>query len=155
MEGTYLAQNTQENSEIYTLNVFNTITKKYEDIEVTKEVYETYMRTKWGIENNNSSFYDHEIQLSGLIGGENENYENFREFVDDENTPENIILDQNLHEILREAIHRLNSNEADLVEHIFFEGMSETRYAERIGVSVAYICKLKKKIMKKFQKILR
>ena len=38
------------------------------------------------------SFYDHEIQISGLIGGEDDAYENFREFIDDVNIPEYIFM---------------------------------------------------------------
>ena len=53
----------------------------YEDVVVTKDVYDTYCRTEWNIKDNNASFYDHEIQMSCLIGGEDNGYENFREFV--------------------------------------------------------------------------
>ena len=67
--------------EIYTLKVYNTLTKQYEDVVVTKKVYDTYRRTEWNIKDNDESFYDHEIQISGLIGGEGDGYENFREFL--------------------------------------------------------------------------
>ena len=54
----------------YYLTVFNTCTGVYETVEVTKEVYIGYKRSKWKIENNDRSFYKHEIQFSGLIGGD-------------------------------------------------------------------------------------
>ena len=54
----------------YTLMVYNTVTHRNEEIEVTREVYHAYRRTGWGIENNDVSFFAHEIQMSGLIGGE-------------------------------------------------------------------------------------
>lgn len=78
----------------YTLIVFNTCTQKYEEVTVTEEVYRAYCRTGWNIKDNDQSFFDHEIQLSGMIGSQDGAYENFREFVDTVNTPENIIFDQ-------------------------------------------------------------
>lgn len=54
----------------YKLNVYNTITKKYEEVEVSAELYNTYRRTGWNIENNDKRYFDHEIQMSSLIGGE-------------------------------------------------------------------------------------
>ena len=35
---------------VYVLNVYNTMTGQYELIQVTKEVFQTYRRTKWSIE---------------------------------------------------------------------------------------------------------
>ena len=51
----------------YTLIVFNTCTQKYEEVTVTEEVYRAYYRTGWNIKDNDQSFFDHEIQLSGMI----------------------------------------------------------------------------------------
>ena len=79
------------NSE-YILIVFNTCTQKYEEVTVSAEVYRTYNRTNWNIRDNNDSFFAHEIQLSSLIGAQDCGYENFHEFIDAVNTPENIIL---------------------------------------------------------------
>lgn len=64
-----------------TLKVYDTCTGKYVDIEVSTEIYEAYMRTGWNIHDNNESFYEHEIQFSALIGGKNDCFENFHEFV--------------------------------------------------------------------------
>ena len=40
----------------YTLMVYNTVTHRNEEVEVTHEVYHAYRRTGWGIENNDTSF---------------------------------------------------------------------------------------------------
>lgn len=72
----------------FTLIVFNTCTREYEEVMVTEEVYRTYCRTRWNIKDNDQSFFDHEIQMSGMIGGQDGAYENFREFIDAINTPE-------------------------------------------------------------------
>ncbi len=74
------------------ISVYNTTNHTYEQIEVTDDIATVYKRTKWNIEDNDKSFYDHEIQMSGLIGGENNAFENFREFVTTENSTENLVL---------------------------------------------------------------
>lgn len=59
---------------VYVLNVYNTMTGQYELIQVTKEVFQTYRRTKWNIEDSTERFFKHETQMSSLIGGENDAY---------------------------------------------------------------------------------
>lgn len=59
----------------YILNVYNTMTGEFELVQVTKEVFQTYRRTKWHIEDCTERFYKHETQMSSLIGGENDGYE--------------------------------------------------------------------------------
>ena len=85
----------------FTLIVFNTCTQEYEEVIVTEEVYRAYCRTRWNIKDNDQSFFDHEIQTSGMIGSQDGAYENFREFIDAINTPEHIILEQ----IKKEALY--------------------------------------------------
>lgn len=52
-----------------TVRVYDKISKKVVKVEVSDAIYTHFKRTKWAIENNNSSFYEHEIQFSALIGG--------------------------------------------------------------------------------------
>ena len=99
----------------YTLIVFNTCTQKYEEVTVSEEVYRTYCRTGWNIKDNDQSFFDHEIQLSGMIGSQDGAYENFREFVDSVDTPENIVLSQIEKEALYQAISALPTKSRSLV----------------------------------------
>ena len=133
-------------------NVYNTLTGEYEDVEVSEELYITYKRTGWGIENNDASFYDHEIQLSGLIGGENDNYENFHEFVDDENTPEDIVIDAEIKRAIRESVSALDKEEQHLVSALYEEGVSEREYARRTGIPQRTINHRKERILEKIRK---
>ena len=133
-------------------NVYNTLTDEYEDVEVSKELYVTYKRTKWGIENNDASFYDHEIQLSGLIGGENDNYENFHEFIDDVNTPEEIVIDAEIKRAVRESVSTLDKEEQQLVFALYEEGVSEREYARRTGIPQRTINHRKERILEKIRK---
>lgn len=45
----------------YTIKVYNTLTRQYEDVVVTKKLYDTYRRTELNIRDNDKSFYGHEI----------------------------------------------------------------------------------------------
>ena len=83
-----------ESSRKYTLIVFNTCTREYEEVTVTEEVYHAYCRTRWNIKDNDESFFDHEIQMSGMIGSQDGAYENFREFIDTINVTDDIVFEQ-------------------------------------------------------------
>ena len=137
--------------EIYTLKVYNTLTKQYEDVVVTKKVYDTYRRTEWNIKDNDESFYEHEIQISGLIGGEDDAYENFREFIDDVNIPENIFMTSEGMMEVRNAVRILPVQERNLIVALYYERLTENEYADKIGVSQQYVSKSKKKILKKLK----
>ena len=50
----------------YILNIFNTMTGEFELVQVTKEVFQTYRRTKWHIEDSTERFYKHETQSGSM-----------------------------------------------------------------------------------------
>lgn len=64
-----------------TVCVYDTISKKVVEVEVNDEVRIHYNRTQWNIDDNNESFYKHEIHFSALIGGYENAFENFKEFM--------------------------------------------------------------------------
>ena len=138
----------------FTLIVFNTCTREYEEVMVTEEVYRTYCRTRWNIKDNDQSFFDHEIQMSGMIGSQDGAYENFREFIDAINTPEHIILEQMKKEALYQAISALSAADQALVQGLFFEGQSELDYAGELGISQPAVHKRKVRILKQLKKLL-
>lgn len=122
-----------ESNRKFTLIVFNTCTQEYEEVIVTEEVYRAYCRTRWNIKDNDQSFFDHEIQTSGMIGSQDGAYENFREFIDAINTPEHIILEQIKKEALYQAISALPAADQALVQGLFFKGQSELDYQEALA----------------------
>ena len=60
------------------VSVYDTITKRYVEIEVSEKIRTYYNRTQWNIDDNNKSFYKHEIQFSALKGNINGELENFQ-----------------------------------------------------------------------------
>ena len=53
------------------VSVYDTITQRYVEIEVSEKIRTYYNRTQWNIDDNNKSFYKHEIQFSALKGNIN------------------------------------------------------------------------------------
>lgn len=136
----------------YTLTVYNTLTRKNEEIEVSEEIYQTYRRTAWNIDDNNASFYAHEIQMSSLIGGEDGAYENFREFIDTENTPDVTVLKELEKAALHRIIAQLTESERKLIQAIYFDGLTEREYASLTGLPQKTVNNRKLAILRKLKK---
>ena len=98
----------------YFLNIYNTMTGEFELVQVTKEVFQTYRRTKWHIEDSTERFYKHETQMSSLIGGANDGYERFHEFIDYDNTPENQAIEEMVRQSLRNILDLLPPKDYEL-----------------------------------------
>ena len=141
----------------YKVLVFNTTTDKYEMVEVTKEVYEVFTRTQWNLDDNDSSFYEHQIPLSNLEGTEDdlEVWERFDEFVvqcelSSRDEIEDYAKEQEK-QALRNALKTLKSAELDLIKALYFSGMTEKAYAESIGKERSSVTKRKKRILNKLK----
>lgn len=138
----------------YTLMVYNTVTHRNEEVEVTHDVYHAYRRTGWGIENNDTSFFAHEIQMSGLIGGEDGAYENFKEFIDTENIPDKTVVAAMELDALQIALSALTDADKALVQALFYDGLTEQEYAAQVGISQQMINRKKQRILKLLKKLL-
>lgn len=138
----------------YKLNVYNTTTKKYEEVEISEELYNVYRRTGWNIENNDKRYFDHEIQMSSLIGGDKGAYENFREFIDTDNTPENVVLEAMQNEDLIKALSFLDKDELVLINAVYFNRMTMREYSEKYKIPLMTAQDRKTRILKKLKKIL-
>lgn len=133
--------------------VFDTISKKVVEVKVSDEIYTHFKRTKWAIENNNSSFYDHEIQFSALIGGYENAFENFREFKTDYDVEEE--TDRKMFvERLYSCLELLSESERELIVMLYFENKTERECAEFYGVNQKNINKKKTNILCKLNKLL-
>ena len=137
-----------------TVCVYDTISKSYVEVEVSYEVCTQYNRTKWAIENNNSSFYNHEIQFSALIGGKDGAFENFREFITEYDDVEKKAAHKMLVEKLYDCLIFLPESDRELIEMLYVENMTERECAEFYGISQKNINKKKVKILCKLNKLL-
>lgn len=92
----------------YMVTVFNTVTARYEEIAVSKEIYNEYRRGEWRISKNNDKHSTGEIPFCALTGGEDGGYENFHEFVDTEHTVEAMLAKQEEQRLARRALEALS-----------------------------------------------
>lgn len=134
--------------------VKNTFTNKYEEIEVSKEIATAYKRTGWNIDDNDESFFDHEIQFSQLIGGAEGAFENFKEFICDSNELQENLEEKVLIEQLHIALTNLDKKEKEIIDLLFFKKLTEREVAEIKGISQPMIHRKKQRILKKLKKFL-
>lgn len=138
-------------NEIYVLNVYNTTTGEYEKVRVTKAVFDEYMRSTWNMKNNSRRFYKNEIQFSGLIGYNDGEEEWLEKYTDEENNPEDIVIEKVLISQLYNFMTLLTPDEYELIYTLYFRKMSENAFALRNGVTQQAVCKKKNRILKKLE----
>jgi len=111
-----------------TIKVYDTIRKELVDVEVSDEVYVHFNRTKWNIEDNNDSFYKHEIQFSQLL-----DELDFSSLID--NGTEERAIDDVLIEKMMKALKTLPGKDLKLIHFLYYEHFSESKCAEIIGTT--------------------
>lgn len=138
-----------------TVRVFDTISKKVVRVEVSDEVRTHYKRTQWNIDDNNKSFYKHEIQFSALIGGHKNAYENFHEFHTEKDIVEKNTIKKTENKMLYESLSRLSNDERNLIMMIYFKNKTELECADLLHTTQQNVHKKKKKILAKLNKLLK
>lgn len=137
-----------------TVRVYDTISKKIVEVEVSDEVRTHYNRTQWNIDDNNGSFYKHEIQFSALIGGHENAFENFREFMTDYNVEKETDCKMFV-EKLYSCLELLSESDRELIIMLYFENKTERECAEIYGINQKNINKKKARILCRLNKFLK
>lgn len=138
-----------------TVRVYDTITKKYVEIEVDEKVCTYYNRTQWNIDDNDDSFYKHEIQFSALIGGIDGAFENFHEFVTEKDVTERNAMLHAEYNRLHSCLALLSDDERKLIELIYFKNLTIEECGKRLGITHQAVSKKRKKILCKLHKLLK
>ncbi len=137
-----------------TVRVYDIISKKVVEVEVSDEVRTHYNRTQWNIDDNNESFYKHEIQFSALIGGHENAFENFKEFMTDYNveteTDRKMFIEK-----LYNNLELLSKAERELIVMLYFENKTESECASLMHTTQQNINKKKSNILCKLHKLLK
>lgn len=138
----------------FEVTVYDTCSNSWKKVEVSKEVYLEYNRGSWNISKQDQSFYEHQIQFSGLIGGAENAFENFEEF------KVKTTLEEDVDEILfketvRKIILSLNPEEQNLYFALYEEEKTIREIANDLNLSNTAIVKRKKKLCKKMLKIMQ
>lgn len=137
-----------------TIQIYDTITGKIVETNVSEEVYREYMRAEWREEKNAASFFEHEIQFSQLIGGNDGAFENFREFVvAGDPTADRAIMIADIEAMLK-AIKQLDEEDKELIKMLFYDNLTERECAEHYGINQKNINKKKRRILFKLYKLI-
>ena len=140
--------------DIYTLSVLNTCTGKYEEVEVTKEVYEAYKRSYWNEENRDRSFYKHQATFSSLTGSDYiDEFHEFAEISRQRYEEEYFAApDKDRASAFRKALACLTVSELQFIKDIYIDKKTEQDIASESNVSQQAISKRKKRILAKLKK---
>ena len=128
------------------VSVYDTITKRYVEIEVSEKIRTYYNRTQWNIDDNNKSFYKHEIQFSALKG-------NINGELDDD--VERRVIQNIKFEKLYNCLNELSDDERRLIFAIYFENKTENEVACFLHTTQQNINKKKRRILCKLNKLLK
>lgn len=137
------------------VSVYDTITKRYVEIEVSEKIRTYYNRTQWNIDDNNKSFYKHEIQFSALKGNINGELENFQEFRTENDDVERRVIQNIKFEKLYSCLNELSDDERRLIFAIYFENKTENEVASFLHTTQQNINKKKRRILCKLNKLLK
>ena len=137
------------------VSVYDTINKRYVEIEVSEKIRTYYNRTQWNIDDNNKSFYKHEIQFSALKGNINGELENFQEFRTENDDVERRVIQNIKFEKLYSCLNELSEDERRLIFAIYFENKTENEVAYFLHTTQQNINKKKRRILCKLNKLLK
>lgn len=137
------------------VSVYDTITKRYVEIEVSEKIRTSYNRTQWNIDDNDKSFYKHEIQYSALKGNINGELENFKEFRTDDDSVEKCIIRQAEYSELYKCLASLPDDEHSIIIMIYFCGKTEQEVADILHTSQQNVHKKKHRILCRLNKFLK
>lgn len=139
----------------YIIHTYDPATCRLERATVTREVFNACRRTQWNIAKDMEAFFKHEIQMSSLIGGENGNYENFREFIVDRDEVDRIVAQRLLHDALHRALDELSEADYDLIHATYFDGKTLAEYGAEKKMSVSSLCERRQRILRDLKKSLK
>lgn len=136
-------------------HIYDPATGTHVDVEVSSEVYNCYRRTAWNIQKNNQRFYAHEIQFSSLIGGSDQAFENFREFLSLDGDPQQFLCDVTTRRMVAEAFQKLSPTDQRILRFLIIEGHSERWYGEKAGLHFMTVHNRKKRALLRLKRNLQ
>lgn len=122
-------------------------------VEVTEDVYLAYFRARrrWSAQNERDTY-------NGLISYDAMDTE---EMLGEETIPdsaaigvEDVALDRLMQEKLHRCLAELSMSEQDILHALYFEGLSERRFSQRIGIPQRTIHDRKRRALAKLKKML-
>ena len=138
-----------------TIEVYDTISKKIVEIEVDEEFAKEYKRMIWREENSDRAFRRHQTVTSELKGGEDDSFENFHEFIvgDEYDGSDNVAIRKAYIRRLKEIIKDLPDYDKQIIDLLFYKGMSVTEVARMTGTSHQNVSEKRIRVLAKIHKL--
>lgn len=140
-----------------TIEVYDTISKKIVEIEVDETFAREYKRMIWRNEKQDQSFYNHNVQITMLNGCNDNEYENYHEFICCNNNEDvTAMATSNLYlKRLKEALASLSDIEKKVIDLIYFHNLSEREASTRLSLFQQNIHRIKLRALLKMHKLLK
>jgi len=116
------------------IKCYNTLTREYQDIQLTPELEQEIKRSYWREEQQERRYNKRVLEF--------EDYLQYKQY--SKSVEETIILNQEI-EILNRNIEKLKSKERLVVYLVYFQGMNNVQAAKVLGVSGSYASRLLKR----------
>lgn len=138
------------------IEVYDTISKKMVETEVSEEFAAEYKRMIWAEENNDRSFRKHQTVTSALSGGDDDNFENFHEFtiyVEYDGSDNTAIRNAYLKK-LKKHMGCLSDIEKTVINLVYFKNLTESQAAKELGIFQQNVHRIKVRGLCKLHELL-
>ena len=143
-------------NEKYQIIVEDSLSGEKVEVEIEeKEIYDACRRSFWNIEKNNQKHSVMETPFSSLTGGEEGSYENFHEFIDEDSTPEKILIEKEKNKDLYQAISQLSDTEKKILIKFHFKHITYSAIGEELFITKQAVHLRMNKIYAKLREILK
>ena len=136
---------------VFSLSVYNTITKKYEYVEVSEEIFNTYRRLNWN-QKSNQKRHKAEMPFCSLKCPEGSSIENFHEFSSNIDNPEKIIEEKSELELVSKSLKILTEKERKAFVLSVFYDISQSKIARLLNVNQSTVNRNLNRAIEKLKK---
>lgn len=139
------------------IEVYDTISKKMVETEVSEDFAAEYKRMIWAEENNDRSFRKHQTVTSALSGGDDDSFENFHEFYrcDEYDCEDNFAIRNTYINKMKKLLDDIPENDRKLIMLLFYQNKTEREIAAMSNCSQVNVHKKKERILCKLYKLLK
>lgn len=126
---------------------YDTITKSYVTVEVTKEVGQFLKRSYWREDMQERRFNKRRVSLDDAIGYNSAYLSQVSDLTD-------ILIQLEREDVVKKAISKLDEREQIIVQNVYYKKRTLSDTAKLVGVSSSHMSRLVKKLLIKLQTII-
>ena len=140
----------------FELIMYDSLTNRTVKVVVNENVYRTFTRHASQTKYRNKKFNANELPFSSLIGAnENNQIEDFKEFSDRSEIPEEVAVLDEFYKEIGEAISTLSKEEIELLYAFYIREDKLKDYAKKNGIGISTAHLRREKVLAKLLTILK